>query len=92
MEEGSKAHRLYDPLQNKVLVSRDVIFEEGVSWSWNSGEEGTENFRVEEDNLVPINLWEPSETGVVPVEIGAETVENVDDVAGGNLEQSTQNG
>jgi hypothetical protein len=35
-------------------------------------------------------LWEPSGTGVVPVEIGAETIENVDVVAGGNLEQSTQ--
>jgi hypothetical protein len=33
VEEGSKAHKLYDPLQNKVMVSRDVVFEENVPWS-----------------------------------------------------------
>lgn len=28
VEEGSKAHRLFDPLHGKIVVSRDVIFEE----------------------------------------------------------------
>ncbi|KAL8161831.1 hypothetical protein V2J09_013320 [Rumex salicifolius] len=33
-EEGSKAYRLLDPRRNKVMVSRDVIFEEEKSWCW----------------------------------------------------------
>ena len=34
VEEGSKAHRLYDPVKKKVAVSRDVIFEESVKCEW----------------------------------------------------------
>jgi hypothetical protein len=34
VEEGSKAHRLYDPQSKKIVVSRDVVFEENVSWDW----------------------------------------------------------
>lgn len=34
-EKGSKAHRLLDPETGKLLVSRDVIFEENRKWEWN---------------------------------------------------------
>lgn len=33
-EPGTKAHRLYDPKNDSVLVSRDVVFEESKSWPW----------------------------------------------------------
>lgn len=33
-ESGTKAYRLYDPLVNKIHVSRDVTFEENKSWPW----------------------------------------------------------
>jgi hypothetical protein len=33
VEEGSKAHRLYNPQTKKIVVSRDVIFEEAVAWN-----------------------------------------------------------
>ena len=32
VEEGSKAHKMYDPRNKKIVVSRDVIFEESVQW------------------------------------------------------------
>jgi hypothetical protein len=31
VEEGSKAHRLYNPLTKKMVVSQDVVFEETVT-------------------------------------------------------------
>ena len=30
--EGTKAYRLYDPCGDKVLVSRDVVFDEEAAW------------------------------------------------------------
>ena len=30
--EGTKAYRLYDPHGDKVLVSRDVVFDEKTAW------------------------------------------------------------
>ena len=35
VEPGSKAYRLYDPRSHKVVVSRDVVFDENKAWSWN---------------------------------------------------------
>jgi hypothetical protein len=35
-ETGSKAYRLYDPVQRKLIVSRDVVFEEDRPWDWSS--------------------------------------------------------
>ena len=30
--EGTKAYRLYDPCGNKVLVSRNIMFDEKAAW------------------------------------------------------------
>ena len=50
--EGTKAYRLYDPCEDKVLVLRDVMFDEKAAWDWSSpstGEAGsfTSTFVVE---------------------------------------------
>lgn len=34
VSEESKGYRLYDPVAKKVVVSRDVIFEEEKQWDW----------------------------------------------------------
>jgi len=52
VEEGSKAHSLYDPLKNKITVSRDVIFEEKVQWKWSGDESSLRDFQIEDDPVV----------------------------------------
>ncbi|PRQ17740.1 putative RNA-directed DNA polymerase [Rosa chinensis] len=34
VSEESKAYRLYDPISERIVVSRDVVFEEDESWEW----------------------------------------------------------
>ena len=33
-EEGNKAYRLYDPKGDRVVVYRDVVFDEMATWDW----------------------------------------------------------
>nr|GEY71933.1 putative copia-type polyprotein [Tanacetum cinerariifolium] len=34
VSKESKAYRLYDPVSIKIIVSRDVVFDEEASWDW----------------------------------------------------------
>ncbi|KAK2427210.1 putative mitochondrial protein [Trifolium repens] len=34
VSEESKAYKLYEPVGKRIIVSRDVIFEESKSWNW----------------------------------------------------------
>ena len=38
-DNKSKAYRLYNPAEKKVIVSRDVQFDENSSWDWDNGSE-----------------------------------------------------
>ena len=33
-EPGSKAYRLFDPTTRRIIISRDVVFDESKGWSW----------------------------------------------------------
>ncbi|KAG6506552.1 hypothetical protein ZIOFF_031876 [Zingiber officinale] len=43
VEEGCKAHRVFDPRHGKLQISRDVIFQENCEWTWNAGANKDEN-------------------------------------------------
>lgn len=48
-EPGSKAYRLFDPVNKKIKVSRDVVFDENKSWNWASSnkEKEPESFNID---------------------------------------------
>ncbi|KAI3802282.1 hypothetical protein L1987_30412 [Smallanthus sonchifolius] len=45
VEEGSKAYRLFNPTQRRIVVARDIVFNEKKSWTWNEahGEQPVSN-------------------------------------------------
>ena len=49
-EPGTKGYRLYDPDRRRLVISRDVLFEEDRAWEWEDPEDSTaetETFTVE---------------------------------------------
>ncbi|KAG6483717.1 hypothetical protein ZIOFF_060369 [Zingiber officinale] len=46
VEEGCKAHRLFDPRHDKLQVSRHVMFRENCEWTWNAGANNEEKVSV----------------------------------------------
>ena len=48
VEDGSKAHRLFNPHKGEIHVSRDVIFEENMKWNWKVDDGRSSGFKVEE--------------------------------------------
>ncbi|KAG6527016.1 hypothetical protein ZIOFF_009103 [Zingiber officinale] len=81
VEEGCKAHRLFDPRHDKLQVSRDVVFQENSEWTWTAGanhEENLPEFMVEDaldtDEVIVVADIEagtedvaPPATAVVPM-------------------------
>ena len=43
-ELGTKGHRCFDLVNFKVIISRDVIFEEGEKWTWSKEGEDSNSF------------------------------------------------
>jgi len=41
VSEESKAYRLYDPISQRIIISRDVVFEEDMNWDWDKIYEGS---------------------------------------------------
>jgi hypothetical protein len=35
-ESGTKGYRLFDPSTRRLVVNRDVIFEENKQWDWDT--------------------------------------------------------
>ena len=45
-ELGSKAYRCFDPVDSKVIISRDVIFEEAEKWTWSTQGENSHSLTL----------------------------------------------
>lgn len=43
IEPGSKAYRLYNPTTKRIVVSRDVVFNEKAYWNWKGVDEKVNN-------------------------------------------------
>ena len=62
----SKGYKMYDPIEKKLHISRDVVFEEDKQWKWDNNthedestelewktdNNGTENERREDDAVI----------------------------------------
>ena len=56
ISSGSKAYRLYDPIQKKIVISRDVIFEEDQRWNWDA------EFEEQQELIIDSEVGPRSET------------------------------
>lgn len=48
-EPGSKAYRMFDPQTQKIIVRRDVVFDEAKCWNWSTTltyQTGAGKFRI----------------------------------------------
>ena len=60
-DANSKGYKLYNPSSGKVMVSRDVEFDEEEAWNWEKEYEDTYNFfpYYEEEDQAPNELSTP---------------------------------
>ena len=41
VNEVSEAYKLYDPISQRIIISKDVVFDEDKSWDWDKKYEET---------------------------------------------------
>ena len=70
--EESKAYKLYNPLTKKLVVSRDVVFNETEAWSWSNEETVKEQSMVNEPDE-PLQEVPPPATPPSPQHVTLST-------------------
>jgi hypothetical protein len=62
LSEESKAYKLYDPEKKRIVISRDVVFDEGKSWNWsNSDQQNNEGtmYDIDESEVPDVAHTQP---------------------------------
>ena len=53
----AKGYKLYNPINGKIVISRDVVFDEESSWDWSNTQEDYNFFPIideeSEENITP---------------------------------------
>ena len=52
---NSKAYKLYNPTNGKVIISKNVVFDEEVGWIWHRIEEGIQ-FNTSTEDKAPTTI------------------------------------
>lgn len=71
----SKAFKMYDPVEKRIHISRDVIFEEDKKWIWKENHSNEQDFELEWENEQNEEINEEDENDA---EAEAAEVENVE--------------
>ncbi|GKV51828.1 hypothetical protein SLEP1_g58452 [Rubroshorea leprosula] len=73
--DQSKAYRLYNPLTKKVIISRDVVFDEASTWSWTkkSGQQIPADFENGED----LTMQNSEGQTLADLEVSRQTAEEI---------------
>lgn len=59
----TRAYKLYDPTNCKVIVSRDVVFQKNIGWNWDVNQSSTSTLTVEDSEegvVIPSNACDSS--------------------------------
>ncbi|CAL2276266.1 unnamed protein product [Prunus armeniaca] len=94
VSEESKAYRLYDPVSKRIVVSRDVKFEEDKSWDWDKNYKELVAADLEwgdnEEDIVLNGANEEDSGGESDTrEVGLDSLNNVNE---GSLSSSSEEG
>ena len=83
-EPGSKAYRLYNPTTRRVVVSRDVIFNEKACWKW----KGDEKEKTNEPGMFQLSWGTTMDVGHGPFSITPQQEEVTEVAADGVVDTS----
>ena len=74
IEQGSKAYRLYNPSTRRIVVCRDVKFDEKACWNWNETDKG----KQVESGKFHMTWGSSVDEGKSPFVIGSHQEENIE--------------
>ena len=79
-EPGTKGYRVYDPSKGRLMITRDVIFDEKKAWNW-----GEKNGETREGEAVPFTFTVQNQDTAHDPTIGQDATTSSETVEGGGL-------
>jgi transposase InsO family protein len=87
--EESKAYKLYNPLTKKLVVSRDVIFDEERVWSWSDEKKAKEQQLLEEPEELSTKAPPSTPPSSLPTTLFAAHRDSTPSMGGSSSRSST---